>query len=486
MRFLRQSLTGLFLLAATLAILVYAGQLVRESVEDRLAQANTAPPTRERVFTVSVVTAEPGRESPELVAFGQIQSRRNLEIRAASEGTIVELSENFEEGAEVRAGEVLVRVDPTKARYVVERISSDLLDAQAEQRDAIRTLELAKDELVAAQSQLELRQRAHARQLDLQARGVGTSSSVETAELAMAGARQSVLSNRRALAQAEARVDQAETRLERTRIALAEAETDLRDTVITADFTGTLSEVAVVKGGLVSRNERLARLIDADALEVVFRVSTPQYARLLEENGDLYQAQVTVSLDVMGSDLPTKGEITRDAAAVGDGQTGRVLYARLEQARGLKPGDFVTVRVREPALDNVVRLPAMALDAANQVLLVDQENRLESLQVELLRRQGDDVLVRGAGLAGRQVVARRTPLLGEGIAVKPVPRAGSDAVPKPPEMVALSTEERARLVAFVEGNQRMPADVKQRLLTALNRPEVPAQMIERLQNRMGG
>ena len=367
MRFLRQSLTGLFLLAATLAILVYAGQLVRESVEDRLAQANTAPPTRERVFTVSVVTAEPGRESPELVAFGQIQSRRNLEIRAASEGTIVELSENFEEGAEVRAGEVLVRVDP-----------------QAEQRDAIRTLELAKDELVAAQSQLELRQRAHARQLDLQARGVGTSSSVETAELAMAGARQSVLSNRRALAQAEARVDQAETRLERTRIALAEAETDLRDTVITADFTGTLSEVAVVKGGLVSRNERLARLIDADALEVVFRVSTPQYARLLEENGDLYQAQVTVSLDVMGSDLPTKGEITRDAAAVGDGQTGRVLYARLEQARGLKPGDFVTVRVREPALDNVVRLPAMALDAANQVLLVDQENRLESLQVELL------------------------------------------------------------------------------------------------------
>ncbi len=486
MRFLRQSLTGLFLLAATLAILIYAGQLVREAVEERLAQANKVPPARERVFTVSVVTAEPGREAPELVAFGQIQSRRNLEIRAASEGTIVELSENFEEGADVQAGEVLVRVDPAKARYVVERISNDLLDAQAEQRDAIRTLVLAKDELAAAQSQMDLRQRAHSRQVDLQARGVGTSSAVETAELAMAGARQAVLSSRRALAQAEARVDQAETRLERTRIALAEAETDLRDTVITAGFSGTLSEVAAVKGGLVSRNERLARLIDAEALEVAFRVSTPQYARLLDDNGNLHQARVAVSLDVMGADLAAQGEITRDAAAVGEGQTGRVLYARLEQARGLKPGDFVTVRVREPALDNVVRLPATALDAANLVLLVGEDNRLETLQVELLRRQGNDVLVRGVGLDGRQVVSRRTPLLGEGIAVKPVLRTESGAAPKPPEMVALSTQERARLVAFVEGNQRMPADVKKRILTALNRPEVPAQMIERLQNRMGG
>ena len=70
--------------------------------------------------------------------------------------------------------------------------------------------------------------------------------------------------------------------------------------------------------------------------------------------------------------------------------------------------------------------------------------------------------------------------------MKPVLRTESGAAPKPPEMVALSTQERARLVAFVEGNQRMPADVKKRILTALNRPEVPAQMIERLQNRMGG
>ncbi|MGX9351316.1 efflux RND transporter periplasmic adaptor subunit [Shimia sp. W99] len=485
MRFLRQSLTGLFLLAVTVGVLLFAGQLVRDAIEERLARDSKAPPARERVFTVNVVTAAPEDIAPELVAFGEVRSRRSLEIRAAAAGTIVQLSEKFEEGAEVSAGEVLVQVDPTKARYAVERITSDLLDAAAEERDAKRTLKLAQDELAAAEAQFDLRNRAYERQVDLRERGVGTAASVETAELAVAGARQAVLSNRRALAQAEARVDQAATRLERTRIALAEAETDLKDTIITADFSGALSEVSVVQGGLVSRNEKLAQLIDSDALEVAFRVSTPQYARLLDDQNRLYPSEVRVSLDVMGSDLTATGVITRDAAAVGEGQTGRVLFARLDGARGLKPGDFVTVRVQERVLENVVQLPATALDAGGEVLVVGDGDRLEAMTVRLLRRQGDTVLVRGAGLAGQRVVTRRTPLLGEGIAVKPLSATGA-ATPEAPEMVALSDEDRARYVAFIEANKAIPADVKKRLITALNRPEVPARMIERLQSRMGG
>ena len=50
----------------------------------------------------------------------------------------------------------------------------------------------------------------------------------------------------------------------------------------------------------------------------------------------------------------------------------------------------------------------------------------------------------------------------------------------------LDDERRAALIAFIEANKAIPADVKKRLITALNRPEVPARMIERLQSRMGG
>ncbi len=484
MRFLRQSLTGLFLVSVTAALLLYAGQMIQGAIADRMARDSRGPEARERVFAVNVVEAVPDSVVPELIAFGELRSRRSLEIRASSAGTIVRLAEGFEDGGDVRAGDILVEVDPTKARYALDRIANDLLDGEAEQRDAIRTLELARDELLSAQAQLDLREKAYVRQLDLQERGVGTTPAVETAELAFAGARQAVLSNRRAVAQAEARVDQAETRLERERIALAEAETDLDDTLIRADFAGTLSEVSAVQGGLVSMNEKLALLIDADALEVAFRVSTPQYARLLDANDDLQASEVTVSLDVMGADLTATGVITRDAAVVEQGQTGRVLYARLDGARGFKPGDFVTVRVREPELDNVVRLPATALDGASRVLVLGEGNRLEALEVTLVRRQGDEVLLRGRGLAGRQVVARRTPLLGEGIAVKPLTNTGG--VPTAPEMVALSDEERAKMVAAVEANQRMPDEAKTRILDALSKPEVPAPMVARLRERMGG
>ncbi len=484
MRFLRQSLTGLFLLAVTVGVLLYAGNLVRGAVEDRLAQDNSGPPVRERVFSVNVVEAVPGSEAPELVAFGEVQSRRSLEIRASAAGAIVQLSENFEEGARVSAGEVLVQVDPSKVRFALDRLANDLLDAEAEDRDAVRTLKLAQDELLAAEAQLALRQKAFDRQVDLQARGVGTAAAVETAELALSSARQAVLGSRRAVAQGEARIDQAETRLERARIALAEVERDLDDTVIRADFVGTLSEVNAVEGGLVSMNERLATLIDPAALEVAFRVSTPQYVRLLDETDQLHQAEVTVSLDVMGTDVQATGVITRDAAAVGEGQTGRVLYARLDGARGLKPGDFVTVRVREPELERVVRLPATALDAAGTVLAVGEGDRLVSVDVRLLRRQGDEVLVRGHALEGQRIVTRRTPLLGAGIKVKPI--EPSAEAPAAPAMVLLSDEERQRFVTAIEGSDRIPSDMKKRLLNALSQPEVPAQMVERLRARMGG
>ncbi|KPA21111.1 Toluene efflux pump periplasmic linker protein TtgD precursor [Shimia sp. SK013] len=484
MRFLRQSLTGLFLLSLTAGLLLYAGDLVRGAVEDRLSRDNAGPPARERVFSVNVMQAELSSEAPELVAFGEVLSRRSLEIRASASGPIVQLAENFEEGARVKAEELLVQVDPSRARFALERLANDLLDAEAEDRDAVRTLTLTQDELAAAEAQLALRKKAFDRQQDLLARGVGTASTVETAELALSSARQSVLGSRRAEAQAEARIDQAETQLNRLRIALAEAERDLDDTIIRADFTGTLSDVTAVEGGLVSMNERLATLIDPLSLEVAFRVSTPQYVRLLDDTDRLHQSEVIVSLDVMGTDLQASGVITRDAAAVGEGQTGRVLFARLDGARGLKPGDFVTVRVKEPALDRVVRLPSMALDVGGTVLVVGDEDRLQAIQVNLIRRQGDEVLVRGRGLEGQRVVTRRTPLLGAGIKVKPVDAAAP--MPVQNETVELSDEERLKFVTAIEASDRIPGDVKKRMLKALSQPQVPAQMVERLRARMGG
>lgn len=485
MRFLRRSLTGLFLLSLTLGLLAYAGVQVRDAVQDRMAQEPRSFPQRERVFAVNVVAADFQTVTPVLTAFGQIESVRSLELRSAASGRVIEIAPEFIEGGDVTEGQMLVRIDPTDAEAVLQRVQSDILDSKAEQREAERALILARDELVAADEHATLRERAFQRQRDLEERGVGTAAAVEVAELAAAQARQAVLSRRQAVAQAEARIDQATTRLSRAVIAEAEAQRRLDDTVITADFSGTLADVSIVQGRLVSANEQLARLIDADALEVAFRVSTQQFARLLDENGQLTKSDVTVVLDVFGTNLTATGTLSRAGAAVGDGQTGRLLFATLDSAPGFRPGDFVTVRIAEPPLENVARLPASALNAANEVLVIAEEDRLEVSSVNLLRRQGDDVLVRARGLQGREVVAERTPLLGAGIKVRPLRDAGQ-AAPEEPEMVELTEERRARLTAFVQSNTRMPEEARQRLLQQLSQGSVPAQVVERIESRMGG
>ncbi|PIE12886.1 MAG: efflux transporter periplasmic adaptor subunit [Rhodobacterales bacterium] len=488
MRFLRQSLTGLFLLAVTVAVLAYAGLTIKSAVQDRMAREARAVAPKERVFVVNVVAAHPGDQTPVLEAFGEVSSRRILDIRAASGGEVVFLSPNFVDGGQVRAGDLLVGIDPADAKSALDRAQSELLDAENETRDAGRALGLARDELTAAQEQADLRERAFQRQMDLKKRGVGTEAAVETAELAASTARGAVLSRRQAIAQGQTRQDQADTRLRRARIALAEAQRRLEDTEIRAEFDGTLTEVAVVEGGLVSAGERLGQVVDGNSLEVAFRVSTHAYVRLLDENGDLTSAPVRVVLDALGLELVSSGQLDRASAAVGEGQSGRLVFATLDRVRGLKPGDFVKVEIEESPIANAFRLPASALGADGEVLVLGDQDRLERKSVNLLRRQGNEVLVRATDLAGREVVASRSPLLGTGIRVKPVRTSANTlaSAGQGAQMIELTPERRARLIAFIEKNRNLPDAARNRILKSLENPKVPARLISRIESRMGG
>jgi multidrug efflux pump subunit AcrA (membrane-fusion protein) len=418
MRFLRQGLFGLFLLSIALGLLAYAGQTLRLALEERMSREARPPERQERVYAVRALTPLSETIAPVMTAFGRIESRRTLEIRAQATGILTELAPGFVEGGTVQAGQFLARIDPADAEAALARARTDLGDARAEAREAERALALARDELAARREQAEIQARALARQRDLESRGVGTLTAVEAAEYNLVQARQAVLAGRQALALAEARIDQAASATERAQLALAEAERRLAETRISAEFSGTLSEVSVIEGGLVSANERLARLVDGRALDVAFRVSNAQYARLLDAGGALLPAPVTVTLESGGAALTARGQIAREAAALAEGESGRMIFAALEQAAAMKPGDFVTVTIEEPPLENVARLPASALGPDGAVLAIGAEDRLERVPVTLLRRQGNEVLVRAAPVAGREIVAERGPALGPGLKVR--------------------------------------------------------------------
>ncbi|KRO87459.1 MAG: hypothetical protein ABR99_04535 [Rhodobacter sp. BACL10 MAG-121220-bin24] len=278
-------------------------------------------------------------------------------------------------------------------------------------------------------------------------------------------------------------------KLTRAQLSVQDASRQLDEATLRAEFSGTLTGVTLVQGGLVGANEKLGNLFDPKKLEVAFRLSTEQYMRLLDAQGALIASPMQVVLDIYGAELISSAVLSRASGSVSQGLSGRLVFATVMDPVGLQPGDFVKVRVNEPALRDVFRLPASAVNAQGELLLLGAEDRLETVKVEVVRLQGDDILVRAQGLDGREYVVTRTQVIGAGIKVNPLrPAQAGASIPEPvqPDTLVLTEERRQKLIDFVTANQMMPKDAKERILLQLASPEVPAKIVERLESRMGG
>jgi len=130
----------------------------------------------------------------------------------------------------------------------------------------------------------------------------------------------------------------------------------------------------------------------------------------------------------------------------------------------------------------VIRIPASAASTDGTVLLVNAENRLEDASVEILRKSGNDLIVRAPALEGRQLVMARAPQLGEGIRV--TPRSPGGPAIEAQKMVKLDPERRAKILAALNANTRIPESVRDRLIKQFEKDEVPEAVVERVESRM--
>ena len=490
MRFIGRSLFGLFLIALTFGLLATSVGLVYSSFQERNAKQSSKRPQKERVFSAHVIKGMASAIQPEIEAFGEIQSKRTLDIRIPVGGTIVYLSPNFVEGGKVTKDEVLVITDATDSEDKVTLAKADLNDANDDLIEATNALELANDDLNAAIKQSDLRNQALARKKGLIDKGVVSEASLENAELSAASAEQSVLSKRKAILQAQSRLSQSKGTVIRRELAFANAERKLKNTQVKAEFDGTLSNVSLVSGGIVNNNERVGLLVDPSSLEVKFRISATQFNRLIDDSGNLQTIPTFVKLDVFGTEISASGFIERSSATVGTGLTGRLLISNLSQGNvsSFRSGDFVTVSLKEPILDNVIELPSNALSGGNRILTLSDEDRLQEIEVTVLRRKKNNVIIDASNVDGKEIVTNRTPLLGAGIKIKPI-RPGAtdvnnDEAPEP-ENIILDDERRQKMITFIDGNSYIPKSAKKKIIKALNEEKVPLKLINRIESRMG-
>jgi hypothetical protein len=490
MRFIGRSLFGLFLIALTCGLLATAAGLIYSSFQERAAKQGNKRPQKERVFSAHVMEAKASKMQPEIEAFGEIQSKRALDIRIPVGGTIVYLSPNFVEGGKVTKNEILVVTDATDSEDKVTLAKADLDEAKDSEIEAKNALSLAFDDLAAAVKQSDLRNQALKRKEGLTDRGVVTEASLESAALSAASAEQAVLSKRKSILQAQSRLSQTKGTVVRRELAFANAERKLQNTKVKAEFDGTLSNVSLVSGGIVNNNERVGLLVDPSSLEVKFRISATQFNRLIDASGNLQAIPTFVKLDVFGTEISASGFVERSSATVGTGLTGRLLFSSLSNGNvsSFRSGDFVTVTLKEPTLNNVLELPSNALSGGNRILTLTDEDRLQEIEVSILRRNKNNVIIDATNVIGKEIVTNRTPLLGAGIKIKPIrpggSKASSDAAPEP-EKIALDEERRQKMISFIEGNGYIPKTAKKKIIKALSEAEVPVKLIKRIESRMG-
>ena len=100
-------------------------------------------------------------------------------------------------------------------------------------------------------------------------------------------------------------------------------------------------------------------------------------------------------------------------------QGGRRSFIHLEKLTS--PESFAERQgIRGRRVDSVVRLPRSAMRDQNQVLVVDQDNRLHFRQVTVLRLEHDDMLVSEGLNDGELVCISPMQTVVEGMLVQPV------------------------------------------------------------------
>ena len=491
-----RAVAGVAIGGASLAILLFAGNIVYRAAVEGGAGAGDVKTPRERSYSVTVAKLEAQTITPVITSYGHVASGRTLEVRSSVAGQLVELPENFRDGGVVAEGDLLFRIDPARLESAVALAENDVREAEAELAEAASALELAKMEADVAGEQRDIRAEAAARQQGLHDRGISTAAELEAALLARASAEQTHVNRMQVVASDEARLSQAAIALDRRKIALDDARRALNDATVVAPFAGVVSDVNAHAGGLVSANEKLATLVGMNDLEVAFRVTNTQFSRLLNAQGQLRKTEITVEAQSGQSSSEWTAQLDRVGAESGDGQVGRIVYARLVEpdVTRVRPGDFVVVRVPEKPLEQVAQIPSSAATADGRILVLGDNNRLEEVQATLLRQQGNDLIV-GDVPFGKDYVEVRALQLGPGIQVEPVAVAAAEAgdgtatqtaapAEAAPDTVKLDDTRRQKIIDFVNASESMKPEMREKFLEELAREDVPLATVEKFESKM--
>ena len=491
MNFLLRSFLGLIILSITLGFLIFGSLVLIEALKKRSEKSDNRRFQKERVFAVNVETLNKQIASPKILSYGEIYSKRMLEIRPLVSGRLDYVSEKFVEGGYVKSGDILFRLNKKDYLNELEIAEIDLEDTKAQLSEAISKLDYANLEFEVSESQLNLRKNALDRQTQLAESGLITSSQLENTQLAYSSSKQQFLNKQNLVKSSKNAIDKLEIQLKRRSISIDKAKRNLDETEIKAPFDGIIASVNILPGSVINKNEKLGTLLDPNSLEVMFNLSANEFARVIDKDGKLLNLDITAYLKLSNKNIPFSGKIERINPEIINIGSGRKLFAsiNLGENKTLRPGDFVVLEIKEPSLKNITVLPSSAVTIDGKIFILEEDNRLKEIEVTILRRQGNEVIVSGAP-TDKEYVMQRSPQLGNGLKIKPLRKkdreiSNSVNLSKNNELVTISPEKQKKLINILDKLDRMPKSVKDRLHEEINSGKIKAKTLKRLEKNIG-
>ncbi len=396
--------------AIVVVVAVIAGRtIIANKPEARKFEAPEMP------ATVEAVRVNPVPYQVIVRSEGTVEPRTESTLIPQVAGQVRSVSASFREGGFFGKGDVLVTLDPTDYELATATAA-----AQVAQAESALQLELAQAEVVKNDWKM----------LGKEAPKLGLREPQITAA-------------RAALQSAKAQLERARTDLSRTRIR--------------APYAGQLLEKNVDIGQYVSPGTVLARIYATDVAEVRLPLSTRQlefvdlpgpYAEG-EGRPDEQGPPVSLMADIGRTTWRWDGVVVRAEGAIDTRSRQLYVVAQVDQpyARGpegrppLRIGQFVRAEIKGRRLPDTFVLPRAALREGDEVLVIDDESRLQRRTVDVAWADDDQAVIVDGLQAGE--IVNVTPLAvassGAKVAaivdgVQPAPRRA--AKDRPPEAQA--------------------------------------------------
>ena len=331
---------------------------------------------------------------------------RSSTLQLPVSGRIVWVSPTWKDGAVVKRGEALLRIDEVPYRAAVAEAEAARKEALARLEEAKLAVSSAERLLQEAQDQFAVAQREYDRTRTLVARGSLPRARLDAQQQKYLAAREKLEQRKQSLSAAKARLAQVQAALTRTEWQLKKARDNLENATLRTPFSGQLGDVRAEVGQSAGPGVALATLLSDAAPEVRFLVPETRLLALRRAGEPVTGREVEIVVPTRGGDVTLPGRVVREGAGVDRKRGAVALFARPDEPAGwLKPGAFVRVRMRGPEYDHVVLLPEAALQGDDTVYAV-RNGRLERLSVRVLGMDGGRVIVRGVA-PGALVVRHR-------------------------------------------------------------------------------